>query len=367
MDGFEIGTIILGSLLGLLLIVGVIGIIKEKLKTSPDWFDWVSGKLDSTGSYITTWFTLLPYAIFLAGPIVDMITSQYMYTSASLVGMITVIAVAFFGSESVAGFMSNWVPSLKTVDAAGISSWNWTGIGILAIWIVAAGSLIGFPIGFGSPKLRASIPFAGISLLLLLISGTGVLGDITPTVRTLSGDTSTSYAGVTIADVCATPGLGCVQTSFAPVGILLNTSILSCHFFESYVTGDKRSAGLAAGVGGAAFLVELVTQWAKGCTSAYKYGIGSSIISLLLGIASGATAYYTMKNTGLESFTQSSQDEGIFHPPPAPEKAKKSSESSKKIVVGAATDTSEPVDESQDAFVCEAYKDGELITSTIVD
>ena len=38
-----------------------------------------------------------------------------------------------------------------------------------------------------------------------------------------------------------------------------------------------------------------------------------------------------------------------------------------QILVGGQQNTSAPVDDDQDAFVCEAYKDGELITSTIVE
>lgn len=358
-----------------LIVIVVLAIIIIWLQSQPNDPEGLKNLIESLspiGSYFTTWFTLVPYAVFLAGPIVDMITSQYMYTKASLVGIAAVAIVAFFGSSTAAKVISNVVPSIKTLAADGTSVWNWKGIAILATWVIAGSSLLITPFtipGINSELFQMIAPGVGSFLILTLLAGSNLLGDVTPVVRTLSGDTSSSYAGITIEDVCATPGLGCVQTVFAPTGILLNTSIMSCHLFESIDTGNKESATIIGGIMGGTYLIELVTQWAKGCTSAYKYGVFSPLlIAPAIGMGAGAAAYYTMKRFALESFTQQSDETGVFHPPPSPEKAKKtSSDSTKKIVVGASADVSEPVDENQDAFVCEAYKDGELVTSTLVE
>jgi len=363
MDTSSIGSITLACLLGL----AIVTIWLQSQPKNPDFIPNLINSLRPIGSYFTTWFTLLPYVVFLAGPVIDIMSSQYMYTKASVVGFLTLVIVYIFGSDGVARTMSNVVPAIKTVAADGTSAWNWKGVGIIAAVVIVAGSLIGIPIGVGNQLSRQIAPTIGAFILLCLLAGSNLLGDVTPVQRILSGDTSTSYAGVTIADVCATPGLGCVQTVFAPTGILLNTSIMSCHLVESLDTHNYKNAGLIAGIMGGTYLIEVATQLTKGCTSAYKYGGWSLLIALLIGMGSGTTAYYAMKSIGQESFTQQSEESGVFHPPPAPEKAKKSSDLSKKIVVGAATDVSEPVDENQDAFVCEAYKDGELVTSTLVE
>lgn len=360
MDPYGIALFVL---LGIVFL-GVLFAFKDKLSELFGGFGF-----DSTGlrNYITTWFSLVPYAVFLAGPIVDIMSSRFMYTKASLVGFAMVLVVAFVGSNGVASFMSNWVPSV-TSSATGVSEWNTTGLIIAGVGVLASAALIATPIALGNRLVSTITPAIGFALLFLLGAANGLLGDASETIRVVTGDSSTSYAGITIEDVCATPGLGCVQTVFAPTGILLNTTILACHFFEALDTGNTQGMAAVGAVGATTFIIELLTLISKGCISAYKYTYGAPFISLGLGVGAGAGAYYAMKAYAQEMFTPSDQSGGVFHPPPPVQKATKtdSEKLSTKIVVGPQPETSEPVDD-QDAFVCEAYKDGELITSTIVD
>jgi hypothetical protein len=347
--------------LGLALLAAIVyGITKAGLLPALQGF----GK--SSYDYFVTWFSLVPYVVFLSGPIVDIVSSRFMYTKASLAGFITLLIVAFFGSEWFAGISSSllgFLPSIRDA-ATGATRWGW--LGAYALLIGGLGVSIFMPFFEGKTTIGLGTSAATIVILSTILAGNNLLGDTAEVVRTVSGDSSTSYAGITIADVCATPGLGCIQTSFAPTGILLNTSILACHFFESMDTKNTSGMIASGGAMGLTWLVEMMTLGSKGCISAYKYGWGSPIISTLLGVGSGAAAYYTMRTIGQESFTSSDQDGGVFHPPPPPATKSASEKLSTKIVVGPQPDTSEPVDD-QDAFVCEAYKDGELITSTIVD
>lgn len=367
---------VLGGLLLLTLIYAVVitgkyrALAPPSPATGPGLLEKLAGIFGPAYDYIVTWFSLFPYVFFLAGPVIDAISSQFMYSKASLVGAATVLITAIFGSNKFAEISSSLLgmfPPLRSPSGVpGVpADWNWWMLGVYLIIGVA----IFVPIMVGGLSSWAWWASIGIAFLFtaLVLAGNDLLGDVTPSAAPAGIDSSTSFAGVTIADVCAPPGLGCLQTSFAPLGILLNTSILTSHVFESLDTGNRSNAITTGSLTLGAFILEWFTLGTKGCIQKYKYGHFSPILSLGLGTLAGYTAYNAMKTFSLESFTQSYTAEGIFHPPPAPEKPKSSSGSSeRKIVIGPQPETNEPVDD-QDAFVCEAYKDGELVTSTIVE
>lgn len=327
----------------------------------------------SLGQFLQTWVGLTPYMFFLAGPIIDAINSKFMYSKASLVGIITVIIISLFGSDTFArkaGDIIGFIPRIYTPFTgqapAGASWWNqisWAGV--LSWLVITAAVFIPMMVGkLSGWAWGSSIAIAGVFILTML-AGNGLLGDTVPFNGNPFPATATS-AGITNNNLCVTPGLEILQTRFAPAGIILTTSILSAHMFEGIDTKNNSAAIVAASTTAIAFCIEFATMISKGCLNDYKYGAVSPFISLGIGYAAGAIAYYTMKQVGQESFTSSSSDGGVFHPPPSAPAKTSQSKSDTKIVVGPPADTSEPVDD-QDAFVCEAYKDGELITSTIVD
>jgi hypothetical protein len=364
MDPWAIVSITILVIIGGIAIVGVsVGYFSKNPDKSVATKDLFLG----IGDYVSTWFSLVPYAIFLAGPIADVFSSQLLYTKASLVGLAGIIATRLFGGNEFASFASTllgWLPRLtKEIpppDAGFFGKLNWIGVGVyvLVLAVIFLPMMIGQLSGWAWKTSSALAVFT----TLAMIAGNGWLGDAQE--RYVTGDTSTSFAGITIEDSCTTPGLGALQTSFAPIGILLETSILFSHFWESVDTRNTQGMSITGGILAGTFAIEWAVLAAKGCLPAYKSGKLAPIVSLLLGALFGATGYYTMKET-TEGFT-TTQDEGVFHPPPAPEKKATSGVSDKKIFVGPQPETSEPVDD-QDAFVCEAYKDGELVTSTLVE
>lgn len=321
-------------------------------------------------NFLKTWFGLIPYVYLLAGPIIDAINSQFMYTKASIVGIITVLIVSLFGSDKFAAISKNitgmFPPIYSPSTVPGVpADWNYWMIGVYLILITIA--FIPMIIGKLQGWAWGSSLALGLSIILTLLAGNDWLGSATSAPTPPRPTAVGWFSGLGRNDICVTPGLESINTRVMPGGILLTTSILSSHMFESIDTGNKGNAIGSGVLALLSFAIEYSIIISHGCLSDYKYGWVSPFLSLLVGTGAGATAYYTMKQFGQEAFTQPSQEQGVFHPPPAPETAKKTSDSSKKIVVGPQAETSEPVDESQDAFVCEAYKDGELITSTIVD
>jgi hypothetical protein len=355
-SGYEIGFYVL---LGL--VVAVIGVVLASVVK-----DKVGDVAKPFSAYITTWFSLFPYVFVLAGPIIDVITNQYMYTKASIVGILTVALVGLvFGSNwyaSMSKTLVGWLPSIKDTYGA----WNYTGI---AVWAMV------FLFGFGAPAIsfiRGTTTgslvtgLIGGVLLTILLAGQDWLGGTSFT-RT-GWYPSTSFAGVTISDVCTTPGLGCVQTSFAPAGILLSSSILASHLFESIDTGNSGQTTALGATLATSFVIEFLTLYSKGCRIEYKYGLFSPFISLALGIGSGAAAYYSMKRLG--QGTESFGEGGIFHPPVAPtSKTHTGKKDSSVPTSGEAEQCSSGVmDEYEDgdiALVGELFKDGVPITSDV--
>lgn len=317
------------------------------------------------GDYITTWFSLFPYVFLLAGPIIDVIGNQYLYTKASLVGILTVASVGLiFGanwfasmSESIVG----WLPKVTQLDG----SRNWFGIAVWAMVLL---------FGFGAPAISfirgtttgsLATGLIGGLLLTVLLAGNGWLGGGD---YSIAVPPSSSFAGVTLSDVCTTPGLGCVQSTFAPAGILLTSSILSAHLFESIDTGNTGQSAAIGGTLGTAFLLEYMLLMSKGCSENYKYKWTSPFISLALGLGSGAAAYYSMKSLG--QGTEPFGEGGIFHPPVAPtSKTQTGKKDSSVPTSGEAEQCSSGVmDEYEDgdiALVGELFKDGVPITSDV--
>lgn len=317
--------------------------------------------------YALVLLSLSPYVLLFSGFVIDTVNSNVMYSKASIIGLLTAVIVAVFGSENFANLSKNIIdmfPPLKSPSGVpGVpDDYNWWMIGVYLV----IGVLITLPMMIGklSGWAWGSSTAIGALFVLMLLAGNDFLGN-----------TQTPFLGVTpktiysddiqVTNACTTPGMDLLQTSFAPLGILINTAILSSHLSQSIDTNDTTTTIKVGVLTGILFLSEFATLTARDCLKEYKYGIWSPIISAIIGGGAGATAYFTMKQVGQESFTSSSSDGGVFHPSVTHTKTSQS-KSDTKIVVGPQPDTSEPVDD-QDAFVCEAYKDGELVTSTIVD
>lgn len=353
MDAWEIAFLVLLSL-----ILGAVGIavafsVKDKLGNVTKPFS----------EYVTTWFSLFPYVFVLAGPIADVISNQYLYTKASIVGIISVIAVGLiFGSNwfaSMSEKIVGWIPNIKDPLTG---SWSWYGIGIWAIIAIFYGSTA-FTFLKGTTTGGITMGAVAGVLLTIFLAGKGWLGG--GEFSTLPS--SSSFAGVTLSDVCTTPGLACVQSTFAPAGILLTSSILSAHLFESIDTQNRTQSIAIGSTLGTAFLIEYFIMMGKGCFGAYKYGWISPFISLALGLGFGSGAYYIMK--GIGQGTESFGEGGIFHPAVAPTSKTQSGKKDSSIPTsGEAEQCSSGIDDFEDgdvALVGELFKDGVPITSDV--
>jgi hypothetical protein len=183
---------------------------------------------------------------------------------------------------------------------------------------------------------------------------------------------------------CSLPGFEWLENTVAPQGIVMSMTILWYLMIELWDTG---SGGQSAALGVTTAIVFIV-QWLvlakNGCLDQYTYKMYSPLIALVMAITFAGTSYGIQKAFGTSSPGGTpaepvpSGTPGTFVCPPgtgiSPDGTKclplpgfggGGEQKKQTIVVGGANQQSQPVND-QDQFVCEAYKDGELVTSTIV-
>jgi hypothetical protein len=166
---------------------------------------------------------------------------------------------------------------------------------------------------------------------------------------------------------CTLPGFEKLENGIAPQSIVMSMTFLMYLFFELVGTGHvEQSIGI-----GITTLVVLLVQSVQlvmsKCLDPYIYGpYWSILIAVLMSAAfAGASFGIQMKIWNGDVLPSPFNTSGAVG-------AKTGLTSVKNpyggtpVVVGAPSGHSLPVDD-QDQFVCEAYKDGELVTSTIVE
>ena len=344
--------------------------------------------------------SLIPIGFFIAGPIIDIINQQYKYSIPSGVALVTSMLVAVLGSSGLAdisGTIFDTIYSAFSLDGRGIAA------------VVAAIALFAVPPlamnwTIGPSYARGYSSIMGVLYGLIMLSGTGFLGkrstEAEITARTnaraaRSGLLAASRAargpeepllrpgnpfggskftyesrnvdGRVDPDKCDVPGFTWLSNNLAPISIVISQTVIWCHLFESFVnsnSGNTITLGITAGV---TLLLQFLSLELNSCLfmPTYRYGRASVLIALVASVLGAVVSYYSLKSLTSEGFTsdQTTQKQGIFSnpPPDAPPKP----DGSVKIKVGSASEKNLPVND-EDQFVCEAYKDGELITSTII-
>ena len=181
-------------------------------------------------------------------------------------------------------------------------------------------------------------------------------------------------------NMCSLPGFEWLENTVAPQGIVMSMTVLWYLLIELWDTG-RTSQSIALGVvTGIVFLLQGTVLHKNNCLASYKYGIYSILISLVMAITFASSSYFIQK-----TFLGHGASGGAPVPPtPTPTGPKcpdgtvMNSDgtmclpvlggASSRVGVGAGgpSEKSAPVNDD-DQFVCEAYKDGELVTSTIVE
>ena len=208
-------------------------------------------------------------------------------------------------------------------------------IGILSVilhWIVA-----GFVYGF--PRLSTTAAAAASAASFLI--GTGE-------------DTSTTTGGALPQYIeekfnpCAVRGLGMFDIPQSPMGMAALSSVFIVYFLDMFVD-DKRTKPVLAGYVGASGVLYALNLFAYkefGCYGETYTDIAKkTVLPIIIGLVGGIVGYSVIKSTAPAFLPLDSQ--------------KVNSPS-----MGAHGTCAPPND--QDQFVCDAYKDGKRVSTTVV-
>lgn len=394
---YENAWIIIGliaaSAVALLIVLGVPGWYMGTRYTA----DEIIASVFSTITLLSA--ALLPLGIFSSGIIVDFINQSYNYSKASIVGFIGVLLTKIFGSSTFADLSKSaigFLPAVKTVDG----NWSILGVSVWGLIVAVLGTTVGTSFGVGGGNIGKGITLGVVvPLILVILAGLGFLGRFTETGPTygpeMGGPVTLGEAerwftggGFKLDDpvgYCDVPGFEWAKNFVAPPSVVLSQTVIWYHLIEDWDTKNASSSILI----GTSSLVILMLQWLtlqrKGCLNPYRAGLFAPLVAMVVSITIAGSAYGIIKNLPVETDASSPPTvkpkplgpggKPVCPPGYSPDAAndtcvKKVGPGGTRfelpILVGGQQETSAPVDD-QDAFVCEAYKDGELITSTIVD
>lgn len=381
-DPYENAWIIVGLGAAAIIVASIIGggvflAMKDKVPTLDD--------LVCTALILIS--ALIPLGLFSSGFFIDFINQSYQYSTGSIVGFFGALATSIFGSSAFADFskkLVGFLPSVKGPD--GSISYLGVGVLVLILGLLAGGS--GAAFGAGGTQWGEGITIGVVTpIVLILLGGYGLLGAFSPenAPAPMMGG-STFQINPYPSGYCDVPGFTWAANKMAPVSIVLTQTILWFHMIQDWATGDSNHT-IMMGTGS---LLIFALQWLglskNGCLESYRSGVYSPIVSLIISIAVAGASYGVLKN--MPATTGLSGPATVKPMPAIPGSSKLvcpggyklapngdcerilgpgGSKFEAQILVGGQQNTSAPVDEDQDAFVCEAYKDGELITSTIVE
>jgi hypothetical protein len=164
---------------------------------------------------------------------------------------------------------------------------------------------------------------------------------------------------------CSLPGLSSIENPYAPQGIVLSTTIFFYLLTGLWDAGLGMQSIALSVITGVTFMIQWITLSANGCLKDGYFGQLAPLTSFVMGVVFAVASYFIQKLISPASVAAGGPDggkgggldQGVNNPGAG-------SNGEIMINVGGKSGQTEPVND-QDQFVCEAYKDGELVTSTI--
>jgi hypothetical protein len=359
---------------------------------------YIAGDFTGDASPDLSFFSLLilylPNTLLAYGFIADITNMTYHYSIASMTALSGMIINRYIGGVIVDAIMS--VVSLVGTQFGKLPLLVQAAVGVGAAAGVGVAAAASAPLVAAAPAapavatgLAAINPFAAA-----VAAAPGVAAASTPKntdgpidegLMSLGSGGRRQRGGAT--DLCSLPGFEWLDNKTAPQGIVMSMTILWYLMIELWDTG-RGSQSAALGITTlVVFVLQSLVLTNNGCLTSYKYGISSILIALIMSIVFAGSSYGIQKGFSKYSGnarvppvpsgtpgnfvcppgTTSSLDRQSCQPILGPGGNQPSGlGNTQTINVGGVGEKTEPVDD-QDQFVCEAYKNGELITSTIVE
>jgi len=313
-------------------------------------------------SFLSLLVLYLPNTLFAYGFIADLANGKYHYSVASITALAGMFINKFIGSEFIAALLQ-----------------------------LVRGITVLLPKGAVTvPEVPAAAPlFTGTTAdsISRAMSDTSTLEDEDLLPAYGSGR---QRGGAT--DVCSLPGFEWLENKVAPQGIIMSMTVLWYLIIELWDTGAGTQSIAISITTVIVFLVQWLVLSKSGCLNSYVFSTWSVFTALLMSITFAGTSYGIQKQIAKYKSPSSnspvppipSATPGTFVCPPGTAQAVSGDgcvpllgpgggiapsglgSSTETINVGGSNEKTQAVDDN-DQFVCEAYKDGELVTSTIVE
>ena len=185
--------------------------------------------------------------------------------------------------------------------------------------------------------------------------------------------------------LCTSQEFGWLENTIAPQGIVLSMTVLFFLLTEMWDTEQASHTIALSAITVCIFVAQSITLYGNGCLTGYTYGKWAVLIGLIMGMAFGSSFYGIAKaiskaipgsrggvggggglpnakvNFSMNTNTNKVCPVGTHLSP----EGNCVGADSEEIPVGQFQGEKSSPTDPNDQFVCEAYKDGELITSTI--
>lgn len=353
--------------------------------------DFTSGA-PSDSNFLSLLVLYFPNTLFAYGFIADLMNGRYHYSVASLTalgGMITNKVLAGYvvdGIMYVLSFLGAQFAKLPLVTQAVVG----LGVGTAAVAAAPTGVPAGLAAAYAAAP--AAVPAAAAAATPGLVAAPAAVtaaalaarqvdaDGLEQNIRSLGTGGRKQRGGAT--DLCSLPGFEWLENKTAPQGIVMSMTVFWYLMIELWDTGAGAQSAALSVTMAITFLLQWLVLTRSNCLTSYKYGSYSALIALVMGITFAGTSYGIQKHMGNSRVPPvPSGNPGTFVCPPGtspsldgqsceptlgPGGKQQSVSDTQSISVGGSNEKSQAVND-QDQFVCEAYKDGELVTSTVVE
>ena len=350
--------------------------------------------LEGILEFVSKLVLYMPNVLFGYGFMADIFNNTgYHYSIASTTALLGMVINKMLGGTVVGGiatgasFIGEQVKKAPVAAAAAVAAVT----AVAAPAVMAAG-----PAATGiEMTAMAAAPVAAASAAPVIAPAAASAATVAAASNLPTDDESGSIFDLTAlppdqrggAITCSLPGFEWLENTTAPQGIIMSMTVLWYLMIELWDTGSSGQT-VALGVTTAiTFIIQWLVLARNGCLNSYRFAEYSPLIALVMAITFAGSSYgiqkiikKNMSSGGIPVAPVPSGTPGTFVCPPGTVLAANGEQcvtplgpggtqqtpTQSIINVGEKSNQSQPVDDN-DQFVCEAYKDGELVTSTIVD
>ena len=328
----------------------------------------------------------MPNVFFVYGFIADIAGNKYHYSVASLTALCGMIINRVLGGPVAAGvsFLKDRItkaPAAAAAIAAAIPAAAAVGGWAPAAAVGMLGGLNAAAAPFIPSAATAAAAEASAAAALATIPSAATAASVVPAAIPAAAAAAAAIpaaaaaipgaTAATAVNMCSLPGFEWLENKIAPQGIIMSMTVLWYLMIEMWDTGQGDNS-VALGVTTA---ITFALQWfvlqTNGCLESYLFGPWSAITALVMAITFAGTSYGVQKTISVPTVPPTKDPAGNNTCPAGYEMIQGVCKKQLPILVGDSakkTETCSPdVGDGDFELVGELFKDGELITSSIVD